>query len=577
MTLEDARLALNILGILDDTESVQLMARVFEAAGDELTIATDLAEGLARSASEAPDVVLLDVSLGKNAGLALVHHLRAICPAAAIYALTPVHAVEVGTQAVALGSAGLMMLPLSGDELMTAVAEQRARRAEHEARLRLEEEATASRRGMSLVAQVAEVADTRDRAIAARQLSDIFMRATGASPVLIYLLAGERSKQLMCAHATGDIGDAPSFCAEMELLNHARNVGWEVFPLALGAERTGLAVLGNRAKAPGEEEIIRLIAAQAATTFALIGEREHSHRGAMKDPSSSAYTFAYFVDVAGREIDKARRHGRRFALATISVEHGQEGRTGVATVERILGAVRDTDVLARVDEDEFYLLLPETGGTGAHTCRRRVLRQSDTADRRANNPGAPDITMGLATYPHDGTDLSRLLRSAKHRADAMTTSIVRELGLDGMPLPEILDALQWGSVDAKSDASGTPTTIELPAVDLMSLAVAAVSEGIRGGETHVVVTHHPGMSLGVAVRAFLGRDREEVTLKTCDISAAAGCEALEALTVVAEHGSYVLLGRAEGGVVHAIHGSDPLLVDIVLQRLGEASGERLLD
>ncbi len=40
----------------------------------------------------------------------------------------------------------------------------------------------------------------------------------------------------------------------------------------------------------------------------------------MKDPSSSAYTFAYFVDVAGREIDMARRHNRRFALATIGVQ-----------------------------------------------------------------------------------------------------------------------------------------------------------------------------------------------------------------------------------------------------------------
>src|SRR5690606_12073550 len=125
-----------------------------------------------------------------------------------------------------------------------------------------------------------------------------------------------------------------------------------------------------------------LVAGQAATTFALIGEREHSHRGAMKDPSSSAYTFAYFVDVAGREIDKARRHGRRFALATLAVDEeppvvagaaqpaGAAGPPSVASVERILGAVRDTDVLARVDEREFYLLLPETGGIGAHICRR---------------------------------------------------------------------------------------------------------------------------------------------------------------------------------------------------------------
>ena len=65
--------------------------------------------------------------------------------------------------------------------------------------------------------------------------------------------------------------------------------------------------------------IVRLIATQAATAFALRVERERASSGAlMKDPASSAYSFAYYVDVAGREIDRARRHGRRFSIAHLS-------------------------------------------------------------------------------------------------------------------------------------------------------------------------------------------------------------------------------------------------------------------
>src|SRR5262249_46515647 len=91
---------------------------------------------------------------------------------------------------------------------------------------------------------------------------------------------------------------------------------------------------------------------------------ERSQRAPIQDVGTSAYSFAYFVDLAGREIDLARRHGRRFALATVEVDPTAkiEGR---AAVELVLAAVRDTDVVARADDQELLLLLPETGTKGA--------------------------------------------------------------------------------------------------------------------------------------------------------------------------------------------------------------------
>ena len=574
--------SLVIFGILEDQAAVDLMAKVFDRSGDELAVATDLAEGLARCASEVPDLVFLDVSMGRSAGLALVHHLKAVCPNSSIQAVTRPDTPEAGTQAVALGAEGLLMLPLSGDELLTAASAVRSRRAQAAERRQLEDEAATSRRGISLVTRVAGVANTNDRAVAARQLAEIFADATGANPVIIYLPAGERSKQLMIAHSEGDVRDAPSFCEEMDLLVYARNQDWRVVPLAAGAEKSGLTVLGGVSRDDSHDRIIDLIAAQAATTFALIGEREHSHRGAMKDPTSSAYTFAYFVDVAGREIDKARRHDRRFALATLSVETpsghmaiaGSHPETPVAMVERILTAVRDTDILARVDDYEFYLLLPETGGIGAHSCRRRVMWQADGDDRRT--PHGPELTMGVATYPHDGVDLSRLLRSAKHRAEACSRSVVRTQELKLMPLGEILDTVLW-SIDENAETPETPRAIELPTVDVMGLAVAALAEALRGGETRVMATTQSGMSLGVAIKAYLGPGREDVLFTELDISDVPGCRDIDAVALVAEHGSYCLVGRREQGMIRALHSSDPLLVDLIMVRLGEAAGVRLPD
>jgi hypothetical protein len=38
-----------------------------------------------------------------------------------------------------------------------------------------------------------------------------------------------------------------------------------------------------------------------------------------------------------------------------------------------------------------------------------------------------------------------------------------------------------------------------------------------------------------------------------------------------------MAGRSEGGLVRAVHATDPLLADLLLRRLGEATLTRLLD
>jgi ActR/RegA family two-component response regulator len=612
-------LRLQVLAIIDDSATIDMMSRALGPTGDVLSVATDLAEGLARAGAEAPDLVVVDVSMGQSAGLAVVHHLRAVAPNVAVYALTGTDALALGTQAVALGGTGLLMKPLSGDELLTAASEVRTRLAEREQRLLLERAAERSRHDVELLGQAAELCQAENRREVAERLSALLESRLGATDVLVYVPAGEGSRQLMQVARRGTASGAPAFCDDMELMAYAAARDLELIRLTLNHESLGLMLLGGlRAPEPARAPaLLDLVATQAATAFALMGEREQSRRGSMKDPSSSAYTFAYFVDVAGREIDKARRYGRRFALATLGVgteaaafpsddepvtvrfdskryAHASESgappsaplppsstrELSVEAVERVLDAVRDTDVLARVDESEFYLLLPETGGTGAHTCRRRVMRKlsGGVGQRRTHSPEL-DVSMGVATFPHDGTDLSQLLRVAKHRADASRRSVVRRLELERLGLAEILDALFWSLADPTHHDAGleAPRVIELPAVDLIGLAVSAVREAIRGGAAQIVATQRAGVSIGASVRAALGRERGDLTFHALDVSALPGYADIEALTIVAEHAAYALLGRVDRGVVRAVHTADPLFVDLVTQRLGDAVGMRLLD
>jgi DNA-binding NarL/FixJ family response regulator len=534
----------------------------------------DLAEGLTRVSAQAPDLAFVDVTLGGNAGLAVVHHIRALSPNTTVYAVTRGDRLELGLQAVALGSHGTLVLPLSGDDVLTAVGDVRRRRAEFRQRERALDSRSQDSAAATLCADLGELADAVSRRAAAERLASIFKLRLSARRVLVYLVASEASRPLMRVAVEGERSDEPAFCDELELLRYASAQRLEVIRLALRREQLGIVLVD----VPGDQGALLATAAAAGTlAVALVGAREQSSRGAMKDPESSAYTFAYFVDVAGREIDIARRHGRRFALATIVVQsRSRETSSREPTVdaaERVLEAVRDTDVLARVDANEFYLLLPETGGLGAQACRRRVLEQLS-----AFSPF--EVAMGLSSFPHDGADLSRLLRVAKHRADACARSVVEVFGLQHVPFVELLDAL-LGTVAVQSVGVGvdleSPRYIELPAMDAVGVALAAVREAARGGEVRVVATQHAGISIGGAVRAEVAREIEGVRLDVVEVSALVGAENVDLLVIVAQQGCYVLVGRSEGGLVRAVHAADPLLADTLLRRLSEATQTRLVD
>lgn len=573
---------LTVLAIVDAPHVAQLFSRVFSTPDDRILVATTLPEGLTLAASEKPDLAFVDVSLGHNAGLALVHHVRAVAPNATVFALASEAALHIGAQAVALGGAGLILMPPSGDELLSAASEVRARIASVKERRSLADQADFARRAAESAVRIAALAECADRRDACKRLAHIFADTARAPSVAVYIPASEGSSELIQAGLVGDIPNAPTFSDEMGLVTFARRDECEVVPLTLRQLAEGhIIVKGFPADDIGTNNrlAMELMAGQAATTLALLGERERSTRGAIKDLTTSAYTFAYFVDIAGREIDKARRYGRRFALATVAVdETSSSAPTDLAEV--ILSAVRDTDVLARVDEQEFYLLMPETGGVGAQSCRRRVLQ---AAAARAGRGGVgadlpSGLTIGVATYPHDGTDLSRLLRAAKRRAEMSKGSVVRSLNLEGLGLSSLVNELMVRSRRGASEPNFEGARpIDLSLRDAVDLAISAVSEAMRGGPTFVAVAHHPELGLSSSVRAHLGHEREDLSLHILDLRAAEGCEDLQVLTVIAEHGAYLLVGRSDGVGLRGLHGSDPILVDLITLRSGQTAGVRLLD
>jgi GGDEF domain-containing protein len=318
--------------------------------------------------------------------------------------------------------------------------------------------------------------------------------------------------------------------------------------------------------------------------LAFVDAGESRARDARLEARSRLYSFAYLQDIAGREVDKAKRHGRRLAIAGIVLDKDASAKARADLEQAVLGVVRDTDVLARFDDTELYLLLPETDALGAHACRRRLLVRSE-GDRRSRTPasdrrgpismrpgrGSP-VSIGVAAYPHDGATLERLLRAARQRAQDAARSAVHTLGLAPMPLGDMIDALLARPM--MGAGFGSPYPLDLVAPAMLSLVAAACREARRGGVVSVLVSARAGLGMASAARQAFTGDPHESKVVVADIRGAPRCENAEAIVINAEHGSWVCCGRRDDERFRGVHAADPLLADLVAQRLAQASGAR---
>jgi hypothetical protein len=180
--------------------------------------------------------------------------------------------------------------------------------------------------------------------------------------------------------------------------------------------------------------------------------------------------------------------------------------------------------------------------------------------------------MGIATYPHDGVKLDALLHAAQARAGDDARSAVHGLGLAPLSLSEIVDTLLSRSM--LGAGSRTPYPLDLASPSVLSLVSAACREGRRGGALSVHVTLQPGLGLATAARQALSPLGPNTGVNVLDVRSTPGCGDIEALVLQAEQGVWLCCGRVDRDRFRGVHASDPLLADLLLQRMLQAGAVR---
>ncbi len=107
-------------------------------------------------------------------------------------------------------------------------------------------------------------------------------------------------------------------------------------------------------------------------------------RLAVTDYLTGVYNRRYFMEMAARELERAKRYNTHFSILSLDIDHFKKindayshlaGDEALKTLVRQIGGdLRKTDLLARLGGEEFSVLLPETDGQGAFQLAERLRR-----------------------------------------------------------------------------------------------------------------------------------------------------------------------------------------------------------
>jgi diguanylate cyclase (GGDEF)-like protein len=191
-------------------------------------------------------------------------------------------------------------------------------------------------------------------------------------------------------------------------------VGWTISTVA-AATLSMLASLQRNRAMRALEEVRDELRERVAEVEAL---RDELQAQALRDPLTGVHNRRILDEVAPPMMEQAERYETATALVLLDVddfkgvndEHGH--LTGDAVLVDLAGhlraGVRAADVVVRYGGEEFAVLMPGVGTTGARA-RVEALR---AAWRRLPGGLRPTLSVGIAAAPDHGVGLDDLMRAA---------------------------------------------------------------------------------------------------------------------------------------------------------------------
>jgi len=145
---------------------------------------------------------------------------------------------------------------------------------------------------------------------------------------------------------------------------------------------------------------------------------------AVTDGLTGLYNHRHFHERLTLEVERSQRSGLPLSLLMLDVDHFKQfndtyghpsGDEVLRQLARVLGDTRRAnDVVARYGGEEFAVILVDTPKFTAAKVAERVRERIYDNDfsEAAPRAGRLSVSIGVATFPDDGTDAEALVRSA---------------------------------------------------------------------------------------------------------------------------------------------------------------------
>jgi diguanylate cyclase (GGDEF)-like protein len=182
--------------------------------------------------------------------------------------------------------------------------------------------------------------------------------------------------------------------------------------------------VGGRRLYENDVGLISSVAAQMGVALRNAIRFEETREQAIRDGLTDLYNHAYFQHRVREEIARARRRGRRLALAFLDLDdfkavndtfgHTEGDRALRALAGVLRGSVRTEDIVARYGGEEFTIVMPETGIGEAGQVAERIRSRLSTRPllHVGSKPVVVTASLGAAEFPRHAETAEELIRRA---------------------------------------------------------------------------------------------------------------------------------------------------------------------
>jgi two-component system cell cycle response regulator len=603
-----------LLLVDDDRFFRELATDMLTRRGYHVVTAEDAAQALEAVSLTRFDLVITDVVMPGMDGFALTMRLRERNPDQEVILVSHRPDVKGSEMALRAGAADCLTKPIEEADLFLSVDRALQRVALRSERAQLRDENLEFARYQNIhrrcleflsypdleglqervIADLAAVCDAQSAALwVVDDRGDLILRAYRGLLDRQFLVERLRPEGPLAAR----LREAAPWLAQEERSPVL------YLPLVAGGELMGLAQLSDPLSGAFQQEHVRQ--GRVIGDFAAVGVKNGRRmlalqRLGLRDKDTAAYNLSYFTDYASKEIYKARRYGRTFSLLTFSIDNlplvrvrlgAADAKKAVRGIIRALSRIiRDSDVIAKASDQEFYLLLPETDFFGALMfVRRAVAAVRDEPDVQEVEGKLPlALVGGASTFPKDGEDFDELVHRCRRRMDERRASLQRRLLLDGLPFWDEVELLLGGPNSPKlpTDERAEPSRRGKVSDALFNELQAEIArELLRDpGSRGLLYVGGPEIRADLPIAAGLETAPPELASRIYLLGRRVDLESHPALTPVflegddrvvrheflfwlSEHASYALIQRRGRGATWGFHSSDTAVVDGLISKL----------